>query len=372
MSFGNGLNGSRDVYRTGDLASNEFLRVGDAISITSPLIIESATGNETLELAEGPTGQALIRNNSVLPGGGEMVIQSNQDTTVQSVLGDVVLNATLAQVKTNSAGILMTSTAGEQHNITGNFGVTATGTGSVVSNGNMVVGGQNLSLNGGGITATGYVNVNPPAQAGTNASGAITVSNGSTGTAPNTSYTFWAEGDVPNAGRTPGNLDLIRINAGGSLPLMNITPAGDLTLEPAGATLSAPEVRVTAPPAGVIAPTNTTGLSQQNLQPVLWDSTSKQFVIPSSPLIRFFRVDTPTATGNPVDIIDPQGNSYNSEQWVCAIAGFQNGSGDRTYNAVTIPYGGGAPWKCLYDTAGSDNQVWILAISTTLLGGIQY
>jgi hypothetical protein len=135
--------------------------------------------------------------------------------------------------------------------------------------------------------------------------------------------------------------------------------------------LSAPEVRVTAPPAGVIAPTNNTGLSQQNLRPLLWDSTSNQFVLPSSPLIRFFRVNTPNATGNPVNIIDPQGNSYSSSEWVCSIAGFQNGSGDRTYNATTIPYSG-APWQVLYDTAGSGNQVWILAISTALIGGIQY
>jgi hypothetical protein len=390
MSNNNGLVASTDVCSTGSPESNFFVRVGEPIVVPDPLQIISPNGAEVLSLGISNAGNASIENQSLtgtttLTGNGAVSVVS--DAVVNINAGTNAVITATGTLQTNTAGVLITSTgnenhnitgsvsitasAGETHNITGNFGVTATGTASVIASGNTTVGGQNVFLSGNSVNTTGYLTTKPPAGLSTNGSGGVSISNGTAGTAPNTSYTFWAEGDVPNAGRTPGNLDLIRINGAGSLPLLNITPAGDVTLEPAGATLSAPEIRATNPITEVINPSNTTGVASNNLKPLLWDSTTKQLVIPSTPLIRYFRVNTPDSTGNQVDIIDPQGNAYNLPDWVCCIAGFANGSNDRTYQAFCLPYAN-STWKVEYDTAGSGNQVWILAISTALLGSIQY
>jgi hypothetical protein len=70
-------------------------------------------------------------------------------------------------------------------------------------------------------------------------------------------------------------------------------------------------------------------------------------------------------------IQDPQGGVYNSNDWTCCCAGFYNQSGDRTYNAFTIPYAG-APWQCRHDQAGSGGRIAMLAISNQLISWISF
>lgn len=136
-------------------------------------------------------------------------------------------------------------------------------------------------------------------------------------------------------------------------------------------TLQAPKLATSSPATYNVSPINTTGQSTTTLVPLMLNTSNNQLVIPNAPLIRYFRVSTPDATGNQVDIIDPQGNAYNNPDWVCCIAGFANNSIDRTYNAWTIPYAN-STWKVEYDSAGTGNQVWILAIHSSLLISTQY
>lgn len=152
--------------------------------------------------------------------------------------------------------------------------------------------------------------------------------------------------------------------------VLDIDPTGNMTLN--NGTLQAPNAKITSPVNQVLTP-NMTGPSIQggNLRPLFWDTTSNKLTIPTSPLIRYFYVSTPDSTGSEVTITDPQGGTYNSDDWVCCVAGFYNVSGDRTYNAFTIPYSG-APWKCRYDQAGSDGRVAILAVSNQLLSWISF
>jgi hypothetical protein len=152
--------------------------------------------------------------------------------------------------------------------------------------------------------------------------------------------------------------------------VLDIDPTGNMTLN--NGTLQAQNAKITAPVNQVLLP-NMTGPSIQggNLRPLFWDVATNKLTIPTSPLIRYFYVSTPDATGNEVTITDPLGGTYNSNDWTCCVAGFYNQSSDRTYNAFTIPYAG-APWKCRYDQAGSGGRIAILAISNQLLSWISF
>jgi hypothetical protein len=113
--------------------------------------------------------------------------------------------------------------------------------------------------------------------------------------------------------------------------------------------------------------TNTFG----NLRPVFWDTTTSKLVMPTTALIRLFRVTTPSATGNQVTITDLAGNPYPCATWTCVVAGFGNTGSDRTYQAYTIPTLGGN-WKVEYDQAGGAGSVWILAISNQLMANVSF
>lgn len=226
--------------------------------------------------------------------------------------------------------------------------------------------------NGGDITlnANGVI-IAPQAGTGsTDPTGALSIKNSSTSSLPAT-WTLWNAGAV-GGGLTTGHLQLYSY-APNPVSVFDIDPATGNTTFNTSTTqrITIPQLAITTPPPGIINPPNSTSTEGNNLRPLMWDSTTNTVVIPQTPPIRYFRVNTPNATGNPVDIIDPQGNGYTSDDWVCAVAGFGNASGDRTYNAYCIPYAG-ANWKVLYDTAGNNNQVWILAISTAFLASIQY
>jgi len=107
-----------------------------------------------------------------------------------------------------------------------------------------------------------------------------------------------------------------------------------------------------------------------NIRPLFYDATTNKIVVAQTSLIRFFEVSTPEDTGENVVITDPSGNTYSDPEWLCCVAGFVNGSGDRTYNCVTIQTLG-SPWQVRYDSAttSGNNYVNILAIHRSLLTG---
>ena len=142
-------------------------------------------------------------------------------------------------------------------------------------------------------------------------------------------------------------------------------------VSPTGGVTFAGPLKVTTPSTKSITPLPSSSANRfGTLRPVFWDTATNSFTIPTSSLVRFFRVATPSVTGNQVTITDEAGNTYNSDEWVCTVAGFAN-TGDRTYGCFTIPYAG-APWKVQYDQAGGAGSVWILAISNALMPNATY
>lgn len=375
--------------------------VGKGDAIRGELVIESPDGQDKLTLSIDNDGLAKIENDAFL---GKLEVNVPSDITITSALGAVnlvgddvnltQLNPTgvyrgnvyldinaqdniriTAQNLVNMSGstVTVTASAGETHNITGNLGITATGTGSIISSGNMNVGGQNLTLNGGNVGIKGDVVVQPTDVATTGA-GKLDIKNGTGASIPAT-YTFYTGGDT-GGGLEAGHLQLYSY-APNVTQILNFNPAGDMDVASGGVSIATAgkTVSVNSVPAQGIAPVNSTGLStsSSNLSPVMWNNSTKQFVIPSEGgLLRYFRVNTPDSTGSPQDIIDPQGNRYNLPDWICCVAGFANNSGDRTYNCWTVPYNN-STWQVQYDNAGTSGaQVWILAISTSLIGCVQY
>jgi hypothetical protein len=126
-----------------------------------------------------------------------------------------------------------------------------------------------------------------------------------------------------------------------------------------------------------VAPAITgTGTATPATLRLLFLNAQNQIVSPSTPLVRWFSITTPSATNSPITIQDPDGNKYGND-WICSVAGFFNSSGDRTYNAWTFPpfanTGDTQHWGVQYDNAGSGTcKVWILAISTQLTGYVDY
>jgi hypothetical protein len=106
------------------------------------------------------------------------------------------------------------------------------------------------------------------------------------------------------------------------------------------------------------------------IRPLFYDTATNKIVVSNTSLLRFFEVATPEDTGENVTITDPAGNTYSDPEWICCVAGFANGSGDRTYNCVTIQTAG-SPWQVRYDSATTtgSNYVNILAIHRSLLTG---
>jgi len=109
----------------------------------------------------------------------------------------------------------------------------------------------------------------------------------------------------------------------------------------------------------------------QTTRPLLVDTTNNRIVKPNFPLFRLFDVSTPDSTGQPVPILDAQGNPYNANQWQCMVVGFFNGalatpgSADRTYGA-TCYWSANRNWLVEYDQAGTNGSGTILAIHNSL------
>lgn len=135
--------------------------------------------------------------------------------------------------------------------------------------------------------------------------------------------------------------------------------------------LSISNISISAPTTKTIPPTPIANSTYTGtLRPLFWDTATNQLAIPSEPLIRYFTMSTPKSTGSSVDVKDTAGNTFPSDKWVCAVAGFYNSSGDRTYNCSLTPYANSI-WKIQYDHAADGaGYVSILAISTQLMASI--
>lgn len=130
-SYGNGLNTSRDVCRTGLPDSAEFLRVGDQIELVSPLVVESANGLHALTIAESSAGNATIVNDGTgslgITANGWVTAQStNSNITVQALNGTAYVNGQTAEINGNIVEI--NASAGETHTVTGTLLVNVVGT----------------------------------------------------------------------------------------------------------------------------------------------------------------------------------------------------------------------------------------------------
>jgi hypothetical protein len=180
-----------------------------------------------------------------------------------------------------------------------------------------------------------------------------------------------ASGPAQNilTGRTTGT-NTMNLEVGDNDQVNNLFIAGtsgisqvfDEKYNPVDAITNAPVVQSVTP----------TGFSPNfgNIRPLFYDVTTNKIVVTQTSLIRFFEVATPEDTGENVTITDPAGNTYSDPEWVCCVAGFVNGAGDRTYNCVTIQTAG-SPWQVRYDSAttSGNNYVNILAIHRSLLTG---
>jgi hypothetical protein len=393
MSNTNGLLASSDVCATGDPESNFFVRVGDPIVVPDPLQIISPNGQEVLSIGINNAGQANMTNaggtlgvvaqdnlvlssttgNTAITTNGLLITSVGNEN--HNITGSVSITASAGETHNITGNFGVTASAGETHNITGNLGMTATGTGSVISSGNMTIGGQNVFLNGVNVNANGAIIARPaPGLPTDNGSGSVTMVNGLASTVP-VSYTMTANGNQPNAGATVGNMDINSFTGSGANLCMSMSPQGVIS---AGSRFDAPNMRVTNPTTQAVTPGQIGGGSatQGNLRPLLIDITTGQLTYPSNALIRFFPIATPDANNSPQKIIDPNGGTYDNS-WICCVAGFINGSIDRSYACWTIapPFTTLDPvWYVEYDHAGTNgnNRVWILAISTALTGTVNY
>jgi len=176
-------------------------------------------------------------------------------------------------------------------------------------------------------------------------------------------------GQVILTGRTTGaNTVQLEVGDNAQTSLLKIGGASGLSqvfdeiYNPVDAITGTP-VSQTVTPVG-FQPTATT------IRPLFYDTATNKIVVSPTSLIRFFEVATPEDTGENVVIRDQNNNTYSDPEWVCCVAGFVNGSGDRTYNCVTIQTAG-APWQVRYDSATTtgSNYVNILAIHRSLLTG---
>jgi hypothetical protein len=133
MASLNGLNTCRDVCRTAERDSNEYIRVGEAVqlSVESPLIVESENGLNALTIAESNAGNAIIVNG----GTGTLGVTANGNVTVQSTANNISLQALSGiayvngqTVSLNSNAIQINASAGETHTVTGTLLVNVVGT----------------------------------------------------------------------------------------------------------------------------------------------------------------------------------------------------------------------------------------------------
>lgn len=120
-------------------------------------------------------------------------------------------------------------------------------------------------------------------------------------------------------------------------------------------------------------PANNNGVLPTSIVPMFWNSATNSIVLPTNPLIRFFRVNTPSPVGSPQLITDPQGNSYPNTDWLLTLSGFANNGVDRTYGVTLLPqYGGVQNWYVIYNQAGGTGIVWVVAINKALFCSVQY
>lgn len=186
----------------------------------------------------------------------------------------------------------------------------------------------------------------------------------------NGTYSFWHSNE-DGPGLAENHLQLYGYFPGLATPIVDIDPTGNVVL-PSGL-LSAYSLKMDNPPRQPILPSFTSPTNNKfgNLRPVFWDSNTNSLTIPQDSLIRYFPMTTPSATGSALLVFDTEGRTYSSDDWICCVAGFANAGGDRSYQAYCSFPRPGALWSVQYDQASSGNgTVWILAVSTQLMGNI--
>lgn len=93
-------------------------------------------------------------------------------------------------------------------------------------------------------------------------------------------------------------------------------------------------------------------------RPLFYDNTTGDLQKPNNPMIKLVYVQTPSATGNPVPVIDANGNFFPIAEWTCIVAGFENITGDRSYQCFCTRGIDGIKWYVQYDHA-SPNQGYV-------------
>ena len=124
-------------------------------------------------------------------------------------------------------------------------------------------------------------------------------------------------------------------------------------------------VKMTALPNTTIPGTQTGQRGTQTQRPVMVDSVSGALTKPSQPMIRFFAITTPSATGSPVLVQDAASNTYNANNWTVFPVGFSNQGGDRTYNCYCF-FDVNRNWYVQYDQAGGNGVVNLCAIHNSM------
>lgn len=126
---------------------------------------------------------------------------------------------------------------------------------------------------------------------------------------------------------------------------------------------------------GLYAPTPflNTGTLSSTVVPLLWNTATNSPVLSNSSLFRYFRVNTPSSVGVAVQIQDSNNNVYPNTDWVLCLSGFANDSVDRTYGVTLLPsFNQIQNWFVIYNQAGGNGIVWILAINRCMFASVQY
>lgn len=175
----------------------------------------------------------------------------------------------------------------------------------------------------------------------------------------------WVAGNN-GGGLAAGHLELWKyLPSESPVKVVDYDTTGNISM-PAGIT-SLKEVRITNAPAFSVG-SNFDQRGTQLTRPMFLTAGSNEVQRSSSPLIRFFDINTPSDTGVPVRVQDPFGTYYNVNDWTVCVVGFQNVGGDRTYNCFCF-FDVNRDWYVQYDNAGSGGTVKLMAISNALYVG---
>lgn len=312
----NGLLSSRDVSATGEVASNFFVRKGDPIpapTLVSPVVIPNQEGTQTMALSESNDGVAMISNTA------------QRDILVQCPSTAAVANGLLVQPAQDPDACAILG----------------------------------LEVNGSKFE----MSVSQVAQSGRSSNDLQIFS-----------YPPGIEAKlIFDANQVGSVVALGDANTVGGCQVMvngpqNYSRVYDEIYNPVDFAVATDEPVLPDLSGGQINP--------NVLRPLFLDSNNR-IVTPSTPLVRWFRVETPLETGQAVTIVDPDGNKYD-KNWICCCVGFFNAAGDRSYQAYTYPpdnnIADSQHWGVTYDNASATAPcfVQILAISTQLVGYAEY